>query len=118
VVDPDFLYAALDMTACAAFFKESRVRFVNANKPYGKSEGSSGRTAGKNGPPSLNLSLQLPESGRVLSRIFVRHDDCEPPIGIFRTLYPAAILTDWIFYQEKSIFAEDTYSDTALESRL
>jgi hypothetical protein len=78
VVDPDFLYAALDMTACAAFFKESRVRFVNANKPYGKSEGSSGRTAGKNGPPSLNLYLQLPESGRVLANL-LKHKNCEPP---------------------------------------
>ena len=25
--DPDFLYAALDTTACAAFFKESRMGF-------------------------------------------------------------------------------------------
>jgi hypothetical protein len=79
VVDSDFLYAAPDMTACAAFFKESRKRFINANRPYRKSEGSSGRAAGKNGPPSLNLYLQLPESGRVFSRIFVRHDNCEPP---------------------------------------
>jgi hypothetical protein len=57
VVDPDFLYAALDMTACADFFKESRMRFINANKPYRKSEGSSARTAGKNGAPFLNLFL-------------------------------------------------------------
>jgi hypothetical protein len=118
VVDSDFLYAALDMTACAAFFKESRVRFVNANKPYRKSEWSSGRTGGKNGPPSLNLSLQLPESGRVLSRIFVRHNNCEPPIGSIQNTVPSGHIDGLDFYQEKSIFAEDTYSDTALESRL
>jgi hypothetical protein len=28
---PDFLYAALDTTACAAFIKESRMIFANAN---------------------------------------------------------------------------------------
>jgi hypothetical protein len=26
--DPDFLYAALEMTACAAFVKESRMNFA------------------------------------------------------------------------------------------
>ena len=29
--DPDFLYAALEMTACAAFIKESRMNFADAN---------------------------------------------------------------------------------------
>ena len=29
-VDPDFLYAALDTTACAAFFKESRMKCAEA----------------------------------------------------------------------------------------
>jgi hypothetical protein len=38
--DPDFLYAALDMTACAAFSKESRMRFANATKLHRKSGGS------------------------------------------------------------------------------
>ena len=37
--DPDFLYAAPDMTACAAFSKESRMRFANATKLHRKSEG-------------------------------------------------------------------------------
>jgi ferrous iron transport protein A len=34
---PDFLYAALDTTACAAFIKESRMKFVSANKLHRKS---------------------------------------------------------------------------------
>jgi hypothetical protein len=38
--DPDFLYAALEMTACAAFIKESRMNFANANQPHRKSWGS------------------------------------------------------------------------------
>jgi hypothetical protein len=38
--DPDFLYAAPDMTACAAFIKESRMRFANATKLHRKSGGS------------------------------------------------------------------------------
>ncbi len=29
---PDFLYAALDTTACAAFIKESRMNFANAGQ--------------------------------------------------------------------------------------
>jgi 4Fe-4S ferredoxin len=35
--DPDFLYAALDTTACAAFIKESRMNFANANQLHRKS---------------------------------------------------------------------------------
>jgi hypothetical protein len=34
---PDFLYAALDTTACAAFLKESRMKFANANHLHRKS---------------------------------------------------------------------------------
>ena len=34
---PDFLYAAPDMTACAAFSKESRMWFANAIKLHRKS---------------------------------------------------------------------------------
>jgi hypothetical protein len=30
--DPDFLYAALETTACAAFFKESRMKCAGATK--------------------------------------------------------------------------------------
>jgi len=37
--DPDFLDAALDTTACAAFIKESRMNFVNAIQPHRKSGG-------------------------------------------------------------------------------
>jgi hypothetical protein len=37
--DPDFLYAAPEMTACAAFSKESRMRFANATKLLRKSGG-------------------------------------------------------------------------------
>jgi hypothetical protein len=29
--DPDFLHVAPSMTACAAFSKENRIRFTNAN---------------------------------------------------------------------------------------
>jgi hypothetical protein len=38
--DPDFLYAALDVAAYAAFFKESRVRCAGAIKLHRKSGGS------------------------------------------------------------------------------
>jgi hypothetical protein len=38
--NPDFLYAAPDMTAYAAFSKESRMRFANATKLHRKSGGS------------------------------------------------------------------------------
>jgi 4Fe-4S ferredoxin len=34
---PDFLYAAPDTTACAAFIKESRMNFANANQLHRKS---------------------------------------------------------------------------------
>jgi hypothetical protein len=34
---PDFLYAALDTTACAAFIKESRMNFANASQLHRKS---------------------------------------------------------------------------------
>jgi hypothetical protein len=37
--DPDFPYAALETTGCAAFIKESRMKFLNANNFYGKSGG-------------------------------------------------------------------------------
>jgi hypothetical protein len=87
-------------------FKESRIRFISANKLHRKSGWRSGRTAGKNGPPSLNLSLQLPESGRVLSRIFVRHNDCEPPIGSIQNTVPSGHIARLDFLSRKSIFAE------------
>ena len=35
--DPDFLYAAPDTTTCAAFSKESRMKFANATKINRKS---------------------------------------------------------------------------------
>jgi hypothetical protein len=38
--DPDFLYAAPDITAYAAFFKESRMKCANANNLRRKSGGS------------------------------------------------------------------------------
>ena len=34
---PDFLYVALDKAACAAFVKESRMNFANANQFHRKS---------------------------------------------------------------------------------
>jgi hypothetical protein len=37
--DPDFPYAALETTGCAAFIKETRMKFLNANKFYTKSGG-------------------------------------------------------------------------------
>jgi hypothetical protein len=38
--DPDFLHAAPNRFTCAAFSKESRMRFANANKLHRKSGGS------------------------------------------------------------------------------
>jgi hypothetical protein len=38
--DPDFLYAALDATAYAAFSKESRMKCAEATKLHRKSGGS------------------------------------------------------------------------------
>ena len=35
--DPDFLYAAMETTACAAFIKESRMKFANATNINRKS---------------------------------------------------------------------------------
>jgi hypothetical protein len=40
VRDPDFLYATLDRTACAAFIDESRMSFPNANQLDRKSGGN------------------------------------------------------------------------------
>jgi hypothetical protein len=34
---PDFLYAAPATATCAAFIEESRMSFVNVNKPHRKS---------------------------------------------------------------------------------
>jgi hypothetical protein len=34
---PDFLYAALDKSACAAFFTESRMRLIDSNQLHRKS---------------------------------------------------------------------------------
>jgi hypothetical protein len=56
-------------------FKENSIRFISANKLHRKSRWDSVRTAGKNGPPFLNLYLQLIG----FSRIFVKHSNCEPP---------------------------------------
>jgi hypothetical protein len=52
--DPDFLYAALDTTACAAFIKESRMNFANANQLHRKSGGS---------PTTAFVSLSFPTYG-------------------------------------------------------
>jgi len=41
--DPDFLYVAPSITACAAFSKESRMRFANANELHRKSGGAQPR---------------------------------------------------------------------------
>jgi hypothetical protein len=38
--DPDFMHAALDMAACAAFVKESSMKCSNAIKFYRKSGGA------------------------------------------------------------------------------
>jgi len=37
---PGFPLAALDTTACAAFIKESRMKFASANRPHRKSGGA------------------------------------------------------------------------------
>jgi hypothetical protein len=37
---PDFQCAAPAMAACAAFFKESRMKFANANQPRQEMRGS------------------------------------------------------------------------------
>jgi hypothetical protein len=41
--DPDFLYVAPFMTACAAFSRESRMRFADANELHRKSGGAQSR---------------------------------------------------------------------------
>jgi len=38
--DPDFLYVGPPKTACAAFSKESRMKFASAAKAYKKSGGA------------------------------------------------------------------------------
>jgi hypothetical protein len=43
------------MITCAVPASRDCMRFINANKAYRKSGWSSRRTAGKNGPTSLNL---------------------------------------------------------------
>jgi hypothetical protein len=40
IVNPGFLYAALNTIACAAFTKESRMNFANATKLRRKSGGT------------------------------------------------------------------------------
>jgi hypothetical protein len=44
--DPDFLYAAPPMFACAAFSKESRMKFLDSTKPHRKPGGSPHRCFG------------------------------------------------------------------------
>jgi hypothetical protein len=41
-LSPDFLFVAPDMAACAAFIKESRMKFINANKLHRKPRGIAG----------------------------------------------------------------------------
>jgi hypothetical protein len=53
---PDFLYAALDIVACAAFFTESRMRLIlstNPNRKSGTSRLLSAAPAGLKVPPIL-----------------------------------------------------------------
>jgi hypothetical protein len=49
-VPPNFLYAALDMTACAAFCEESRMKCANANKLHRKFGGTWGTRIGSEEP--------------------------------------------------------------------
>jgi hypothetical protein len=52
---PDFLYAALDSTACAVFIKESRMNLANASQLHRKSGyGRMTRIAGS------RLAVKLP----------------------------------------------------------
>jgi hypothetical protein len=53
--------AAPAMGACAAFCKESRMKFVDHTKPYRKSRGMGlpGLFAAKNGPVYIAVSSQL-----------------------------------------------------------
>jgi hypothetical protein len=44
--DPDFLHAAPDTFACAAFCKESRMKFASATKIDRKSRGNVGHPSG------------------------------------------------------------------------
>ena len=53
--DPDFLYVAPSMTACAAFSEESRIRFANAHKLNRKSGGAK--------PRDLQFSLSWKDIG-------------------------------------------------------
>jgi len=61
--DPDFLYAAPDTTACAAFSKESRMKFANATELDRKSGGS---------PPKL-FANQSAKSNRNINISFSAH---------------------------------------------
>jgi hypothetical protein len=54
--DPDFLYAAPDMTACAAFCKESRMKFANTTKLHRKSEGVRRRKPARHGKARKKIS--------------------------------------------------------------
>jgi hypothetical protein len=56
--DPDFLYAAPDMTACAAFSKESRMKFANATKLHRKSGRPGFPVRGTRQRPRVRLSVR------------------------------------------------------------
>jgi hypothetical protein len=60
--DPDLLYVAPPMTACAAFGKESRMRFANANELHRKSGGAQ--------PRDLQFSL-MGKRRRTATRIVI-----------------------------------------------
>ena len=57
--DPDFLYAALDTTACAAFIKESRMNFVNAIRPHRNPGDASSRSHTCDGDHGQTVLIRL-----------------------------------------------------------
>jgi hypothetical protein len=57
---PDFLYGAPPTGACAAFIKESRMKFVNARDLDRKSECMLGRTWGTRPEPTTVVANQIP----------------------------------------------------------
>jgi hypothetical protein len=56
---PDFLHEAPPTDACAAFIKESRMKFVNARELDRKSGCTLGRTWGTRPEPSTLVGLDM-----------------------------------------------------------
>jgi hypothetical protein len=58
---PNFLHAALDKAACAPFFKERRIKFIEATEPHRKS-----------GVWGTRSSLPVQEAGHLIFQVATR----------------------------------------------